>query len=111
MDITAIQARLREFSTARGWDKYHSPKNLSMALSIEAAELMEIFQWVTPEESRKIAANKSKHDELKTELADVLIYALRLADVASVDIASAIEEKIQANSKKYPPGQTLPWSI
>ena len=63
---------------------------------------MEIFQWVTPEESRNISENESKHDELKAELADVLIYALRLADIASVDLELAIEEKIQANAKKYP---------
>lgn len=111
MDVSGIQERLRQFAAERDWDQYHSPKNLSVALAVEAAELMEIFQWVTPEESRNIFENPSKHDELKAELADVLIYALRLADVASIDLESAIEEKIQTNSEKYPPDQTKHWSI
>jgi NTP pyrophosphatase (non-canonical NTP hydrolase) len=111
MDVKGIQEQLRSFASERDWEQYHSPKNLSVALAVEAAELMEIFQWVTPEESRNISKNSPKHDELKAELADVLIYALRLADVASVDLESAIHEKIQANAEKYPPGQATNWSI
>ena len=111
MDVLDIQKRLRQFAAERDWDQYHSPKNLSVALAVEAAELMEIFQWVTTEESTNIANNPTKHAELKAELADVLIYALRLADVASIDPEVAIEEKLRLNAEKYPLGEERYWSI
>jgi NTP pyrophosphatase (non-canonical NTP hydrolase) len=111
MDVLDIQKRLRQFAAERDWDQYHSPKNLSVALAVEAAELMEIFQWVTTEESTNIANNPTKHAELKAELADVLIYALRLADVASIDPEVAIEEKLRLNAEKYPLGEERHWSI
>ena len=111
MDVSSIQERLRRFAAERDWEQYHSPKNLSVALAVEAAELMEIFQWVTPEESRNIADNPGKHAQLRAELADVLIYAFRLADVASVDPTIAIEEKLKSNAEKYPPGSSRHWSI
>lgn len=111
MDVRDIQVRLRQFALDRDWEQYHSPKNLSVALAVEAAELMEIFQWVTPEESNNVANNPEVHSQLSAELADVLIYALRLADVASIDPASAIEDKLKANAEKYPPGQGRHWSI
>ncbi len=82
MDVTSIQQRLREFAKERDWEDYHSPKNLSMALSVEAAELMELFQWVTPEQSRRVGEHEDHFHELEEELADVAIYVLRLADVA-----------------------------
>ena len=99
MDVSEIQNQLRQFTIERDWEQYHSPKNLSIALAVEAAELMEIFQWVSAEESMAIADNPTKHAELKAELADVLIYALRLADVASIDPEEAIKDKISSNTK------------
>jgi len=111
MDVGDIQRRLRQFAEDRDWEQYHSPKNLSVALAVEAAELMEIFQWVTPEESRNITNNPEKYSQLREELADVLIYALRLADFASIDAADAIEEKLKINAEKYPPGGGRHWSI
>lgn len=111
MDVGDIQERLRQFAVDRDWEQYHSPKNLTVALAVEAAELMEIFQWVTAEESNNVADNPEVYGQLRAELADVLIYALRLADVASIDPASAIEDKLKSNSKKYPPGDGRHWSI
>jgi NTP pyrophosphatase (non-canonical NTP hydrolase) len=100
MDVSEIQNQLRQFTIERDWEQYHSPKNLSIALAVEAAELMEIFQWVSAEESMAIANNPTKHAELKAELADVLIYALRLADVASIDPEEAINDlKLLVSSK------------
>jgi NTP pyrophosphatase (non-canonical NTP hydrolase) len=101
MDIKALQATLREFAAERDWDRFHSPKNLSMALSVEAAELVENFQWLTEEESRSPSpAVQSRAGE---EIADIQIYLARLADKLGVDIAAAVERKIEANRKKYPP--------
>ena len=111
MDVSEIQNQLRQFTIERDWEQYHSPKNLSIALAVEAAELMEIFQWVSAEESLGIADNPTKHAELKAELADVLIYALRLADVASIDPEEAIKDKIRSNAEKYPPDKRIRWSI
>ena len=76
MDVGDIQVRLRQFAADRDWEQYHSPKNLTVALAVEAAELMEIFQWVTPEESNNVANNPKVYSQLHAELADVLIYAL-----------------------------------
>ena len=111
MDVSEIQNQLRQSTIERDWEQYHSPKNLSIALAVEAAELMEIFQWVSAGESMAIADNPTKHAELKAELADVLIYALRLADVASIDPEEAIKDKISSNAKKYPPDKRIRWSI
>ena len=104
MNIPDIQARLQEFATDRDWDQYHSPKNLSMALSVEAAELMEIFQWVGAEESRKVVEHPGKLSEVEAEIADICIYAIRLAGVLGIDLENAIDDKIAQNIKKYPSG-------
>ena len=111
MDVVRIQKRLREFATERDWDQYHSPKNLSMALSVEAAELMEIFQWVGAEESRKVIEHPDKVVQVEAEIADICIYAIRLADVMGVDLETAIDRKIDQNIEKYPPGASRHWSL
>ena len=111
MDVTSIQQRLREFAKERDWEDYHSPKNLSMALSVEAAELMELFQWVTPEQSRRVGEHEDHFHELEEELADVAIYVLRLADVAGIDLETVIHRKIEANAAKYPPDSGKRWSM
>ena len=99
-DIDTFKQRLREFAAARNWDQFHSPKNLSMALIAEAAELVEHFQWSTQEESRKLEPEKLA--EVQMELADIMIYLIRLADTLDINLLQAIEEKIEINEKKYP---------
>ena len=109
MDIPKIQARLKEFALERDWDQYHSPKNLSMALSVEASELMEIFQWVGAEESRKVVDHPDKLGQVEAEIADICIYAIRLAGVIGVDLETAIDQKIDQNIEKYPPSANRHW--
>ena len=111
MDIPKIQARLKEFALERDWDQYHSPKNLSMALSVEASELMEIFQWVGAEESRKVVDHPDKLGQVEAEIADICIYAIRLAGVIGVDLETAIDQKIDQNIEKYPPSANRHWSF
>ncbi len=102
MDIAALQIKLREFSNERNWQKYHSPKNLSMALSVEASELLEIFQWLTLEESQDQNSIAFRKKDVQDELADILTYLLMLADVLGINLEEAIQQKISENAKKYP---------
>lgn len=105
-DATTTTAELRErvlaFARERDWEQFHSPKNLSMALAAEAAELMEHFLWTTPEASHAIAQNPAKRGRIAEELADVVIYALEFANITGLDVAAAIETKMAANAQKYP---------
>lgn len=100
-NLTNIQIQLVEFSKARHWEKYHSPKNLSMALSVEVAELVEHFQWLTEEESRKVSGQKL--DEVKEEVADVLLYLLQICNQLNIDPVDAANQKLLKNAVKYPP--------
>jgi dCTP diphosphatase len=100
MDIPGIQGQLARFAAEREWDRFHSPKNLSMALAGEVGELVEHFQWVTEEESTQFPERKK--DAIAEELADIVIYALRLSDKLGIDIEKAVAEKMVANAKKYP---------
>ena len=100
MDLEKIKKIIREFASERNWDKYHTPKNLSMALSVEASELVEIFQWLTQEESKNIDSKDIQ--SVKDEVADILIYLIRIADKLDIDLEEAILEKIKKNSEKYP---------
>ncbi len=99
-DLTTLRDALRAFCAARDWHRYHTPKNLVMALSVEAAELVEHFQWATPEESLSLAPEKRA--EVADEIADVLIYLTELADVLDIDPIAAAREKIIKNAAKYP---------
>jgi len=99
-ELDQIKHRLREFAEARDWEQFHSPKNLSMALSAEVAEIVEHFQWLTEEQSKNLP--KDKLDEVKTELADTLIYLVRLADKLDIDLLEAAQNKIEINEQKYP---------
>ena len=101
MDLKNIQQRLREFARERDWDQFHSPKNLSMALSVEVAELVEHFQWLTEPQSSSAQAVDS--EEVATEIADIQIFLIMLADKLGVDIEQAVHAKIEANAIKYPP--------
>jgi dCTP diphosphatase len=105
-DSTTTVAELRQlvadFVAERNWSQFHSPKNVSMALAIEAAELMEHFQWLTIEDSRNLAADPQKLAEVAEELADVVGYSFALANELGIDLATAIRGKMIKNAKKYP---------
>ena len=101
MDIEKIQNKLREFSNDRDWEQFHSPHNLSMALSVEAAELVEIFQWSQSGGMDEIANQKTRK-EIEKEIADIFIYTLKIADLLNMDLEKAALEKIEENAKKYP---------
>jgi len=94
---------IRKFVEERNWERFHSPKNLSMALAGEAAEILEIFQWMTQEQSRNL--DEEKLGLLADEIADVYIYLFMLADKTGVDIAQAAKAKLQKNREKYPAGK------
>jgi len=98
--LRALQLRLAEFAAERDWQQFHSPKNLAMALSVEAAELVEEFQWLTEEQSRHLDADR--RERVRLELADVFIYLLRIADTLGVDLLRAADDKIVLNERKYP---------
>lgn len=99
-DLEAVRIKLREFSHARDWDQFHSPKNLSMALSVEVSELVECFQWLTEEQSRSLDAEQLT--AVIDELADVQLYLVLLADKLGIDITAAIAQKLKKNEEKYP---------
>lgn len=101
MTIESMQTRLRNFSRERDWEQFHTPKNLTMALSVEASELLEIFQWLTPEESVAVMQS-DRADDVRDELADVAIYLLRLADVLDVELDAAVDAKISRNHQRFP---------
>ena len=98
--LRTLQERLAAFAAARDWEQFHSPKNLAMALSVEAAELVEEFQWLTDEQSRNLDADR--RERVRLELADVFIYLLRMADRLDVDLLRAAADKIALNEQKYP---------
>jgi NTP pyrophosphatase (non-canonical NTP hydrolase) len=102
MDIKAIQRQLSEFARARDWDRFHSPKNLAAALVVEAAELLEPFQWLGEDESRRLADRPADYAAVCEEIADVLIYLLRLADRLDIDLEQAVADKLRRNAEKYP---------
>jgi NTP pyrophosphatase (non-canonical NTP hydrolase) len=104
MNLNAIQKKLRDFVGARNWEQFHSPKNLSMALAAETAELLEIFQWLTEKESKEILNNDLEMLQVRHEIADIFIYLARLSDKLNVDIEQAVLEKIALNERKYPVG-------
>jgi NTP pyrophosphatase (non-canonical NTP hydrolase) len=100
MDFETLTATLRAFADERDWDQFHSPKNLSMALSVEVAELVEHFQWLTEKQSHELPPETAK--QVAEEIADIQIYLVRLADKLGVDIGAAVEDKIRINRQKYP---------
>lgn len=99
-NIHEITQYLQKFAKDRDWEQFHSPKNLSMALSVECAELMEHFQWLTQEQSEHLDSHKKT--AVGEEIVDVLLYSLRLADILGIDLPAAIRRKTQLNEAKYP---------
>lgn len=100
--ISNLEEVLQTFADARDWQKFHTPKNLVMALTGEVGELVEIFQWLTEDQSRQVADDPKTAQAVRDELADVLIYLVRLASVLGVDLNEAIEMKLLKNALKYP---------
>jgi NTP pyrophosphatase (non-canonical NTP hydrolase) len=98
--LSDLTERLRAFGAARDWEQFHSPKNLVMALTAELGELTEHFQWLTEAESKQIEA--TAREKVESEIADVFIYLVRLAQVLEVDLLSAADRKISENERKYP---------
>ena len=99
-ELVSLRDELRRFASERDWDQYHSPKNLAMALVVEAGELLEHFQWLTEAESRNLSPDTL--EEVEAELGDVLNYLIRLADKLHVDLSEAARKKIKINEAKYP---------
>ena len=99
-EVNELMLALRQFAKDRDWEQFHSPKNLSMALSVEAAELMEHFQWVPEEGTYKLA--DAKHKLVSYELADIFIYLLRLCDQLNVDLLETTKQKMHINEQRYP---------
>lgn len=98
--IDHLATRLREFAAERDWEQFHTPKNLAMALAGEAGELLAEFQWLTPEESWKVM-DDATGPRVEAELADVMLYLIRLADVLGVDLLKAAESKVDENARRY----------
>jgi dCTP diphosphatase len=102
-ELEKFKLQLRQFAEERDWEQFHSPKNLSMALSVEASEIVEHFQWLTEEQSKNLPNDKL--EKVETELADTLIYLIRLADKLEIDLVAAAQSKIEVNEQKYPAGK------
>lgn len=101
--IDDIRQAIDDYATERDWNQFHTPKNLAMALSVEASELLEIFQWLTAEESQQLTSEKQQ--QAKHELADIFVYLIRIADKLDIDLIEAVNEKMVINRQKYPADQ------
>ena len=102
MNTEKIQQLINNFVSERDWDKYHTPKNVAIALSVEVSELLEIFQWMTDQEISKIDKTSHKFNKIKDEFADSMVYLLRFADLLDIDIEQAVLDKLSKNIAKYP---------
>ncbi|MBM9507323.1 nucleotide pyrophosphohydrolase [Actinacidiphila acididurans] len=101
-DLAALQRRLTEFAAARHWQPFHTPKNLAAALSVEAAELLEIFQWLTSEQAGAVMADEDTAHRVRDEVADVLAYLLQFCEVLGIDLLAALAAKIDRNELRFP---------
>ena len=108
VDVSGLEAALQNFADERDWKRYHSPKNLAMALTGEVGELVELFQWLTEDESNRAGQDPATARAVRDELADVLMFLVRLASVLDVDLDEAVAQKLAANAKKYPAGDSTP---
>ena len=105
--IGQLRGAVRQFVGARDWEVYHTPKNLAMSIAIEAAEIMEHFQWRTPEASSALVQDEVWRAEVADELADVLIYCLSFANACDIDISAAIQKKLARNEDRFPKNHAL----
>ncbi|MER7621668.1 nucleotide pyrophosphohydrolase [Streptomyces sp. NPDC126503] len=101
-DVAGLQRRLAEFAAAREWQPYHTPKNLAAALSVEAAELLEIFQWLTPDQAERVMEDPATAHRVADEVADVLAYLLQFCEVLGIDPLAALAAKIERNELRFP---------
>ena len=100
-EIETLITEVRNFAKARDWEKFHTPKNLAMAIAGEAGELAAEFQWLTPEESKLASLSEEKLRDIRLEIADVQIYLYRLVDVLKIDISDAVWEKMEINKNRF----------
>ena len=103
IDVTALEAALQTFADERDWQQYHSPKNLAMALTGEVGELVELFQWLTEDQSREVANDPKTARAVRDEIADVMLFL-----VLGIDLNEAVTTKLKSNAQKYPPGDSTP---
>ncbi len=102
MDLIKVREHQRKFVTERLWEKFHNPKNLVMALAGETGELLEIFQWLTAEESQGLMKDPKRAEQVRHEIADIFYYLVRLTDLLDIDLEKAFWEKMELNAKRYP---------
>ena len=103
LNLEDLAVRLKKFADARDWEKFHTPKNLAMALSVEVSELAEIFQWMTADESSRVMSDQKLADAVRDELADITLYLVRLSAILKVDLMAEANNKIERNEKRFPP--------
>lgn len=102
--IESMKKRVHDFVHARNWERYHNPKDIAESITIEAAELLEIFQWMKPDESEQLISKPETMQRVREEVADVIIYCLSLANSLKIDLANAILWKLEQDERKYPSG-------
>lgn len=100
--IHELKEKIKEFCDARDWDQFHNAKDLAIALSIEASELLEIFRWKSPEEVEALFENEKKKEDIEDEMADVLYFLVRIAQRYDLDLSEALDKKMEKNERKYP---------
>ena len=100
--IHEFKEKIREFCEARNWDQFHNAKELAIALSIEASELLEHFRWKKPEEVESLFKDKKKREEIEDEMADILYFLVRIAQKYNIDLSEVLDKKMEKNNKKYP---------
>lgn len=101
-NISELKEKVAEFIHERDWERFHNPKDLAVSISIEAAELLERFQWKSEKEIGELIKDEKEFQEIKEEVADILIYSLSMANRMDIDLSRAVEEKLEKNRKKYP---------
>jgi NTP pyrophosphatase (non-canonical NTP hydrolase) len=101
-NIKELKQKIKDFCDKRDWDQFHNAKELAIALSIEASELLEIFRWKNPEEVKELFNNAKKKEDIEDEMADVLYFLIRMAQIYDIDLSEALDKKMEKNDKKYP---------
>ena len=102
MQIEKIASDLRRFADERDWEQFHTPKNLATSITVEAAELLEIFQWTRGQENWNVLDDQDLRERVENEVADVMLYLIRFADLGRIDLEKALQRKMQINGQKYP---------